>query len=149
MDSAAAVVDGLYHSLRDGGEASILPLLVDVVDPSPALGWRGGERRTLSDRGTPELTLCLAFIHHVAIGGNVPVKDFLDWLRSLETRLVIEFPTTDDPLVQRLLARKQKGTHPDYERGYFERCLGELFDIGSSEELSSRTRVLYVAQPKV
>jgi hypothetical protein len=62
---------------------------------------------------------------------------------------VIEFPTTDDPLVQRLLARKQEGTHPDYERGYFERCLGELFDVRSSEELSSGTRVLYVADPKV
>jgi hypothetical protein len=149
MDADVAVVDGLYRSLRDGSEPSILPLYVDVVDPSPALGWRGGERRTLSDRGTPELTLCLALIHHVAISGNVPVREFLDWLRSLETRLVIEFPTTDDPLVQRLLARKQEGTHPDYERGYFERCLGELFDVGTSEELSSGTRVLYVAQPKV
>jgi len=149
MDADAAVVDGLYRSLRADGDTSILPLYVDVVDPSPALGWRGEERRTLSDRGTPELTLCLALIHHVAISGNVPVRDFLGWLRSLETKLVIEFPTTDDPLVQRLLARKQEGTHPDYERGYFERSLGELFDVASSEELSSGTRILYVAQPKV
>ena len=149
MDGDAAVVDGLYRSLRADGQTSILPLYVDVVDPSPALGWRGEERRTLSDRGTPELTLCLALIHHVAISGNVPARDFLGWLRSLETKLVIEFPTTDDPLVQRLLARKQEGTHPDYERGYFERSLGELFDVASSEELSSGTRVLYVAQPKV
>jgi len=148
MDADAAVVDGLYQALREGGETSILPLLVDVVDPSPALGWRGGERRTLIDRGTPELTLCLALIHHVAIGGNVPVRDFLSWLRSLDSKLVIEFPTTDDPLVRRLLARKREGTHPDYERGYFERCLGELFDVRSSEELSSGTRVLYVADPK-
>jgi hypothetical protein len=148
MDSDAAVVDGLYRSLRAEGSTSILPLFVDVTDPSPALGWRGAERRTLTGRGSPDLTLCLALIHHVSIGGNVPVRDFLDWLRSLETRLVIEFPTTDDPLVQRLLARKQEGTHPDYERGYFERCLGELFDVKSSEELSSGTRVLYVAQPK-
>ena len=78
----------------------------------------------------------------------MPVRDFLDWLRSLETTLVIEFPTTDDPLVRRLLARKQAGTHPDYERGYFERSLGELFDVRSSEELSSGTRILYVADPK-
>jgi SAM-dependent methyltransferase len=148
MDADAAVVDRLYRSLREEGQTSILPLFVDLVDPSPALGWRGSERRTLSERGSPALTLCLALIHHVAISGNVPVRDFLEWLRSLETKLVIEFPTTDDPLVKRLLARKQEGTHPDYERGYFERCLGELFDVGSSEELSSGTRVLYVAQPK-
>jgi hypothetical protein len=148
MDSDVAVLNGLYRSLRDNGEMSILPLVVDVVDPSPALGWRGGERRTLGDRGTPGLTLCLAFIHHVAISGNVPVTEFLEWLRSLGTKLVIEFPTTDDPLVRRLLARKQEGTHPDYERGYFERRLHDLFDVDSSEELSSGTRVLYVARPK-
>ena len=147
MDADAAVVDGLYRSLR--GERGILPLHVDVTDPSPALGWRGAERRTLTERGSPDLTLCLALIHHVSISANVPVRYFLDWLRSLETKLVIEFPTTDDPLVQRLLDRKQEGTHSDYDRGYFERCLGELFDIVSSEELSSGTRVLYVAQPKV
>ena len=148
MDADAAVVDGLYRALRENGNTSILPLYVDVTDPSPALGWRGGERRTLSDRGKPELTLALALIHHVTISGNVPVREFLEWLRSLETKLVIEFPTTDDPLVKRLLARKREGTHPDYERGYFERTLNELFDVGSTEELSSGTRVLYVAQPK-
>jgi hypothetical protein len=148
MDADAAVVDTLYRSLRAEGDKTILPLFMDVTDPSPSLGWRGMERRTVAERGTPDLTLCLALIHHVSISGNVPVRDFLDWLRSLETRLVIEFPTTDDPLVQRLLARKRDGTHPVYERGYFERCLGELFDVQTSEELSSGTRVLYVAQPK-
>ncbi len=148
MDSDAAVVDSLYRTLRAENGTSILPLFVDVTDPSPALGWRGAERRTLVERGSPDLTLCLALIHHVSIRGNVPVRDFLAWLRSLETKLVIEFPTTDDPLVRRLLSRKQEGTHPDYDRGYFERCLAELFDVESSEELSSGTRVLYVAQPR-
>jgi hypothetical protein len=60
---------------------------------------------------------------------------------------VIEFPTTDDPFVPRLLARKREGTHRDYGRSYVERSLGELFDVPSSEELSSRTRVLYVGDP--
>jgi hypothetical protein len=41
----------------------------------------------------------------------------------------------------------RRGTHRDYERSYFERSLGELFDVRSSEELSSRTRVLYIADP--
>jgi hypothetical protein len=147
MDADAAVVDGLYRSLR--GEDRILPLCVDVADPSPALGWRGAERRTLAERGTPDLTLCLALIHHVSISGNVPVAELLDWLRSLESTLVIEFPTPDDPLVQRLLARKRDGTHPDYERRHFEQALGERFDVESQKELSSGTRVLYVARPKV
>ena len=146
MDADAAVVDGFYRSLRD--EDRILPLYVDVADPSPGLGWRGAERRALAERGTPDLTLALALIHHISISANVPVGEFLDWLRSLASTLVIEFPTPDDPLVQRLLARKRRGTHPDYDRGYFERALGERFDVDSTEELSSGTRVLYVARPR-
>ena len=149
MDADPVVVDGLYRSLRDEGATSILPLFVNVVDPSPALGWRSAERRTLAERGTPDLALCLALIHHVAISGNVPVRAFLEWLRSLGTTLVIEFPTPEDPLARRLLSRKAEGTHPDYERGFFERQLAELFDVDSTEELSSGTRVLYLARPKV
>ena len=51
----------------------ILPLYVDVADPSPGLGWRGAERRALAERGTPDLTLALALIHHISISANVPV----------------------------------------------------------------------------
>ena len=59
---------------------------MSVTDPSPDLGWRGRERASLERRGTPELVLCLAVVHHVCITGNVPVREFLDWLRSLDAR---------------------------------------------------------------
>jgi SAM-dependent methyltransferase len=149
IDSDAAVVDGLYRSLREDENDTILPLVVDLVDPSPGLGWRGAERRPLAERGTPELTLCLALVHHVSIGGNVPLRDFLAWLRSLDSALVIEFPTRDDPLVQRLLARRREDANPDYERGSFERSLNDLFDVEENVELSSGTRVLYRVHPRV
>ena len=90
---------------------------MSVTDPSPDLGWRGRERASLERRGTPELALCLAVVHHVCITGNVPVREFLDWLRSLDTALVIEFPDRADPMVQRLLSGKREGSNPDYERG--------------------------------
>jgi SAM-dependent methyltransferase len=149
LDADAAVVERVYRAIKEEGSASVLPLAVNVVDPSPGIGWRGTERRTLEERGLPDLTLCLALIHHVVIRGNVPVRDFVDWLASLETALVIEFPTRDDPQVQRLLAAKREGLHADYERGWFERCLGEAFDVGRSETLTSGNRFLYFARPKI
>jgi SAM-dependent methyltransferase len=148
MDADALVVDRLYEQLTSKREQRILPLTVNVVDPSPGLGWRGRERRPLPDRGSPDLALCLALIHHVSISGNVPITEFLDWLRSLSTAIVIEFPTPDDPMVQRLLARKRAHDHPDYRREWFERCLSERFDIVRSETLSSGRRVLYLARPR-
>jgi len=148
LDGDASVVEMLFRELRDEGGAPILPLVADLVDPSPALGWRGLERRTLAERGTPELTLCLALVHHVVISANVPLVELVGWLRGLGTTLVVEFPTPDDPMVQRLLVRKREGDHPDYTRNDFERALGECFQVERTEPLSSGTRILYFARPK-
>jgi ribosomal protein L11 methylase PrmA len=148
LDGDAAVVDRFHRTLAAEGNETILTLVADVTDPPPALGWQGLERRTLGQRGAPDLTLCLAVLHHVAIGGNVPVPEFLSWLAELGTALVIEFPTREDPRVAALLRRKKAGAHPDYDRMPFERALTERFDVERSEELTSGTRVLYYARPR-
>jgi hypothetical protein len=142
FDADHATVDGLYRAL-DGRE-DILPLVMSVTDPSPDLGWRGRERASLERRGTPDLTLCLAVVHHVCITGNVPVREFLDWLRSLDSALVIEFPDRADPMVQRLLSGKRDGSNPDYES--FEQALEERFTVERKAAVSE-TRTLYEAHP--
>lgn len=147
VDADAGPVELLYRDLREAGDATILPLTINVADPSPPLGWRGLERKSLLERGRPDLVLALALIHHVTIGANVPVREFVDWLAKLGGALVVEFPTREDPMVQKLLARKRAGLHPDYDREPFERLLGEAFAIVRSEQLSSGTRILYFATP--
>jgi hypothetical protein len=147
LDADHATVDGLYRALRDEQRTDVLPLVMSVTDPSPDLGWRGLERARLERRGTPDLALCLALIHHVVITGNVPVREFVAWLRSLECGLVIEFPERDDPMVQKLLSGKTDKANPDYERETFERVLGERFEVERTERLASRT--LYEARPRV
>jgi SAM-dependent methyltransferase len=143
IDADHATVDGLYRAL---GAENILPLVMSVTDPSPDLGWRGRERLSLERRGAPDLVLALALVHHVAITGNVPVAEFLDWLRSLDSALVIEFPNREDPMVQRLLSGKAEAANPDYDRATFERALGDRFEIERTERLGSRT--LYEAHPR-
>jgi hypothetical protein len=147
FDADHATVDALYRRLREEEREDILPLVMSVTDPSPDLGWRGRERVSLERRGTPELALCLAVVHHVCITGNVPVREFLDWMRSLDTALVIEFPDRGDPMVRRLLSGKRDGSNPDYERAAFERALEERFTIDRSEPVSE-TRTLYEARPR-
>ena len=148
FDADHATVDALYRRLRDEGRTDILPLVMSVTDPSPDLGWRGRERASLERRGTPELALCLAVVHHVCITGNVPVREFLDWLAGLGATLVIEFPDRNDPMVQRLLSGKRDGANPDYERASFEQALLERFDVERSEPVSD-TRTLYEARPRM
>jgi hypothetical protein len=147
LDLDPSTVELLYRDLKAEGNEQILPLVLNLTDPSPALGWRGLERKAWTDRGKPELILALALLHHVSITGNVPVRQFVDWLASLESHIVIEFMTRDDPMVKRLLAAKRV-EHEDYERGFFERCVREAFEVERTQELPSGTRILYSLKPR-
>jgi hypothetical protein len=148
IDADAGAIEVLYRRLRDTGDETILPLTMDLADPSPSLGWRGRERRSLPERGRPDLVLALALVHHLAIAANVPLREIVDWFGELGGTLVVEFPTREDAMVRKLLARKRAGLHADYDRGHFERCLAGAFDLRRCEELAGGTRVLYHATPR-
>lgn len=148
IDGDECVAGELYSALRREASRTILPLVVDLADPSPGLGWRGVERPPLEQRGRPDLVLCLAFVHHLAIGRNVPLEELVAWLQGLGARLVIEFADADDPMVQRLLAAKRAETHEGYGRDAFERALRGRFEVERLDELDSGTRTLYLAHPR-
>ncbi|MDG4831284.1 class I SAM-dependent methyltransferase [Solwaraspora sp. WMMD1047] len=153
LESDPAVVDRLYQRLRADGERRILPLVMDLADPSPGGGWRGVERASLTSRGQADAVLALAVIHHLAIGRNVPLAEVVDWLVSFlaaagpRGRLVVEFVHPEDPMARRLLANKPAGLFPDYRRDEFERLLAARCTIARREELPSGTRTLYVGIP--
>ena len=138
------ITDALNAVLADQAGS---PLLLNLADPSPDLGWRCLERKAITGRGRPQLTLCLALIHHMVIGSNVPVSEFLQWLADLQSALVIEFITKDDPMVKVLL-RNKEDQYQDYELDHFERCLRFLFEVERREVVPSGTRFLYFAAPK-
>jgi hypothetical protein len=148
VDVDHLTVDRLYRTLREEGREDVLPLVANRADPSPGLGWRGRERRRLEERGDPELVLALALVHHLAISANVPLAEVVDWLASLGASLVVEFPTREDPMVQRLLAGKREGTHDDYTLQTFERLLGEAFEVERRQELQGGVRVIFLAHPR-
>ena len=86
MDGDPMAIEHLYQRERtESGSKSLLPLVVNLADASPNQGWLGTERKGLAERGRPELTLCLALIHHVVITANIPLEGFIDWLAHLGT----------------------------------------------------------------
>jgi hypothetical protein len=148
MDSDQRAVDILYGRLNADGQPRVLPLVVDLADPSPARGWRGRERRDLPARGRPELTLCLALLHHLVIGRNLPLNDVIDWFAELGTELVIEFVGKDDPQTQ-LLLHNRPDQHADYSLESFEQLLSQRFEVHRRERLPSGARTLFHAEPRV
>ena len=147
MDSDHVAVEQLYLALKDEGNTSIQPLLYDIADPSPRVGWRLLERKSLTDRGKPDLTLCLSLLHHLVLGSNIPLNEVIGWLRDLDSELVIEFVPKDDPMVKKLLLNRLD-EFADYDLKKFERWLSEAFNIKRREELRTSSRILYHAVPR-
>jgi SAM-dependent methyltransferase len=148
FDADAVVIERLYHARRNAADGRrILPLITNLADPAPGLGWRGMERKPLTARGAPDLVLCLALIHHIVLGANVPLVEFLDWLRELDAAIVIEFVDRSDAQVATLL-RNKRDDFVDYERGLFERELTRRFDVGRRLGLAGGARQLYFGMPR-
>jgi SAM-dependent methyltransferase len=145
IDADHLAVERLYQQLKVENSRTILPLVGDLADPSPDLGWRNRERRQLAERGRPDLVLCLALVHHMVIDSHVSLSELLDWLAGLGADLIIEFVTRDDPIVARLLHNRDD-QHADYTLEAFDRELALRFGVHKREPLSSGTRVMYYAR---
>jgi SAM-dependent methyltransferase len=147
LDRDTLCVERMYNELKQEGNRKILPLVGNLVDPSVNRGWRGLERQAFTNRSKPDLTLCLALIHHLIIGGNIPLRDFVEWLATLRTNVVIEFVTRDDPMVKAML-RFRDEQFAEYNLGNFERCIADSYEVLRREPLSSGTRILFYLKPR-
>jgi hypothetical protein len=146
MDADHLSIERLYQNLKREGRRNVLPLVMNLTNISPNQGWGSCERQSLPARGKPDLTLCLALVHHMAISANVPISSFIAWLAGLGTSLVIELVSKEDPMVKQLLLNKVD-TYDDYNRPFFERCLNKFFRVERSLALTGGTRYLYYATP--
>lgn len=153
LDADHLAVDRLYRALQedshrgDSAAAKIVPLVGNLVDPSPDLGWRLGERRSLAGRGAPDLVLALALIHHVVLTGHVPLPEFVDWLADLGAELVLEWVDRKDVRVTHLLRNKEDIYH-DYTLKVLNTHLERRFEVVERLPLHGGTRVLIHARPK-
>ena len=147
VDGDHLVVDHLYRELRSQGDERILPLVIDLADPSPATGWRSRERAAFVDRMAPDLTLCLAVVHHLALTNTVPFPEIVGLLRDIGAPLVVEMPHRDDPMAARLLSRKRDGLFDHYEVAGFEEALRQRFEVLEQTTLPSGHRTMYRCRP--
>jgi hypothetical protein len=107
VDGDHGAAEQLYREIKKSGEERIMPLVVDLSNPSPALGWAHSERRSLAERANADTLVALALIHHLAIGDNVPLPDVSRYFAQLGRQLIIEFVPRDDPRVRAMLVDRR------------------------------------------
>ncbi len=149
LDADDVVLDDLYGKLAASGVRNVLPLVQDVANPSPGLGWRSAERPAFAERSAPDLVLCLAVIHHLVVARNIPLRAVVDWLADLDARVILEFVPPDDPMVRGLTANKRPHEiHRDYDEASLRRYLAERFVIDAEQPVPSGNRRLFALRPE-
>jgi 23S rRNA U2552 (ribose-2'-O)-methylase RlmE/FtsJ len=142
FDIDPACVERNFLEIKKEKEQRILPQLLDLVNPSPALGWAHDERASLAQRAEADVVLALALIHHIAISNNVPLAKVAAYLAELAPNLVIEFVPKSDPKVKTLLATRED-IFPSYTREGFEAAFQEHFEIVKATDIAGSERTLY------
>ncbi|MFL5477302.1 MAG: class I SAM-dependent methyltransferase [Gemmatimonadales bacterium] len=142
FDVDPAAVERNYRRVRSENETGILPLLLDLTNPSPGQGWGGGERLSLEQRGPADAVLALALVHHLAIGNNLPLERIAAYFSRLGRHLVIEFVPKSDSQVSRLLLSRPD-IFPGYTKEGFEEAFQRHYDIQSVARVADSERWLY------
>lgn len=157
VDLDAACAGAIWRRAREQ-KLDILPLVVNLAHPSPALGWRNGECPSFLDRATGlhragaassapagafDGVLLLALIHHLLVTERIPLEEILrlayDVTNSL---LVIEFVDPKDEMFRRL-TRGREHLHAALDMKMFEQACLPYFEIVRSLALPGTQRRLY------
>jgi hypothetical protein len=145
MDPVA--VEKNYRHVVERRERHLLPLLLDLSNPSPRTGWAHEERESFADRGPADLVLALALVHHLAIGHNLPLPRIAAFFAALARALVIEFVPKEDSQLQRMLATRED-IFDRYTRADFEAAFARYFTIEQASPVRETARVIYVMRKR-
>ncbi len=124
-------------------DEDLLPLVLDLTNPSPGLGWGHAERDSLADRGPVDLVLALALVHHLAIGGNVPLPDVVAELARLGRHVVLEWVPKGDPKVDLLLSTRED-VFDAYTRDVLVAAIDDHFDVLAVDGVAGTDRELFL-----
>ncbi len=138
-DMDASCVEAHYARAKETPELPLLPLVNDLANPSPSVGWAHAERDSLGARANAQLSLALGLVHHLAIGNNLPLPHVMKWLRSLSPSAIVEWIPKEDSQVQRLLATRGD-IFPEYDLEGFERALHPYFDVAVQRAIPGTKR---------
>ncbi len=147
MDIDPACVELNYRELCKF-DNNILSIIMDLTNPSPAIGWENKERMSLIERGPAKTVLALALIHHLAISNNVPFRMLAEFFHKICKNLIIEFVPKEDVQAQRLLASRED-IFSNYTIETFEELFSNYFNILGKNQIKNTTRTLYLMEAKV
>ena len=140
IDPAAVEINYLQTKVKP--QPALLPLVLDLTNPSPALGWAHRERFSLLERGGADCVFALALIHHLCISNNIPLENLAGFLAQICEDLILEFVPKSDSQVKRLLSSRSD-IFDEYNVDGFEQAFYRNFEIKEKCPVDNSERILY------
>jgi len=144
-DIDPACVEQNYRTVVDSKTTNIYPLLLDLTNPSPAIGWNNKERSSFKDRGPVDVTLALGLIHHLVISNNLPLEMIAQFLSEITSTLIIEFVPKSDSQMKKLL-KNRNDIFNNYNINNFELIFSQYFKTLKKRQIDNTDRTLYLMQ---
>jgi SAM-dependent methyltransferase len=147
VDYDPVVVGRVWRMAQEKG-ASILPLVVNLAQPTPALGWSNSECRSFLDRATGafDMVFMLALIHHLLVTERIPLPQIFETARRITKKwLIMEYISPADSMFKRL-TRGRAHLHQDLNKEAFEIIAQRYFRIVHSEWLPGSERHIYLME---
>lgn len=147
LDNDLNAVEENYSSVKARSEINILPLVMDLTNPSPGNGWENEERFSLTQRGPVDLVIALALVHHLAISNNLPFSRIAGYFAELGRFLIIEFIPKGDSNADLLLTGHEK-TFSGYNLDGFLTGFKKFFSVKRSDKIKGSKRMLFLMEKK-
>lgn len=143
FDFDPAAVEMNYLNCLKNREENLLPLLIDLANPSHGIGWENEERLSLLERGPADTVMALALLHHLVFSNNLSLSKVASFFNKICNSLIIEFIPKQDPQLRTLLATKKSASH-DYTQESFEHEFTKYFTIKQSAKIKDSERSIYL-----
>jgi len=148
FDIDPLAVDSYYSDLKIQQIENILPLIMDLTNPSPSIGWNNNERLAFKQRPLPDAVLALALLHHLVISNNLSFHKIASFFKEITNHLIIEFvPKTDSQV--RILLASRKDIFIHYNEESFENNFARFFNIKEKISILDSERIIYLMTKKV
>ena len=145
FDIDPVAVEKNYRECVNKQETKILPLLLDLANPSASIGWSNNERMSFMNRGPVDLVMALALIHHLVISNNVPLSKLAKFFSKICNFLIIEFIPKTDSQISRLLVTRED-IFLDYTKENFESEFKKFFKIIQTTDIIDSERTMYIME---
>jgi len=147
IDLDPVAIEKNYLRSKSEQETNVLPLIMDLANPSPKIGWENQETLSLPERGPADTLMALALIHHLAISSNLPFERIASYFSKLCRSLIIEFVPKDDTQARKLLVSRDD-IFSNYSMETFEAEFSKFFSIEAREPIDGSQRTLYLMKKR-